>query len=65
MRWSFIVFAALGLVVLAAWGLRALAAYAILAAFALLLVYAAGVGGDLIERVSRSRFDDHRRGPRR
>lgn len=52
---------ALGLVVLLAWGLDGLLVYLVFAAVAAAVTYAAGSGGEWLERSSRGRFDDDRR----
>jgi hypothetical protein len=54
---------AFGIVVALAWGVTAAVAYAIVALFLAVIVSGLAVGGDLLQRVSRSRFDyqDRRR----
>jgi hypothetical protein len=51
----------LGLTIATAWGGEALAVYAFFAVLAVVLVYGAAAGGELVQRVSRSRFEDRDR----
>ncbi len=61
-RIALAIVAGLGLVVLLVWGLDGLLVYLVFAAVASAVAYATGAGGQWLERSSRARFDDDRRG---
>ncbi len=62
-RIALAVLVVLGLAVVVAWGLDGLFVFLVFAAVAAAVTYAAGSGGQWLERSSRGRFDDdHRRG---
>jgi hydrogenase/urease accessory protein HupE len=52
---------AFGVVVALAWGVTAAVTYAVIAVFLALIVTGVAIGGDLVQRVSRSRFEYHDR----
>jgi hypothetical protein len=52
----------LGILVAVLWGLTGLAIYVLLALILLGGIYVLGFFGDWIQRTSRGRFDDERRG---